>query len=235
MDSTKREELEKAYRKERDSRMVLRMLAAHMVRVRKMSIGDTAASLMLPDRWVHTWLERFDAGGLDGLRDLPRSGWSPKIPHKTMARVIGQAVQPKCTPRELQKIIREETGVRLYITNVRKAMSRHGLTPKVPQKVHINRASRVAVRSWQSRFDRRVSRLEEDGFTIVDEDEAFFIHDAISGRKYWSLRGERIVVPYTGSHRRIVVYGAIAKDGRQFFRTHERFDAPTFVVSVHHI
>ena len=63
----------------------------------------------------------------------------------------------------------------------------------------------------------------------MDEDEAFFIHDVISGRKYWSPRGERIVVPYTGSHRRIVVYGAIAKYGRQFFRTHESFDAPTFV------
>ena len=36
-------------------------------------------------------------------------------------------------------------------------------------------------------------------------------------------------MPYAGSHRRIVVYGAIAKDGRQFFRTHESFDAPTFV------
>ena len=54
MDSTKREELEKAYRKERDSRVVLRMLAVHMVRVRKMSIGETAASLMRSDRWVHT-------------------------------------------------------------------------------------------------------------------------------------------------------------------------------------
>ena len=36
-------------------------------------------------------------------------------------------------------------------------------------------------------------------------------------------------MPYTGSHRKIVVYGAIAKDRWQFFRTHERFDAPTFV------
>ena len=63
----------------------------------------------------------------------------------------------------------------------------------------------------------------------MDEDEAFFIHDVISGRKYWSPRGERIVVPYTGSHNRIVVYGAIARDGRQFFRTHKQFDAPTSV------
>ena len=63
----------------------------------------------------------------------------------------------------------------------------------------------------------------------MDEDEAFFIHDVISGRKYWSPRGERIVVPYTGSHRRIMVYGSIAKDGRQFFKTYERFDATAFV------
>ena len=205
------------------------MFAVHMVRMRKMGVGDIAASLMRSDRWVHTWLERFDAGGLDGLRDLPRSGRPPKIPHGIMAQIIRQTVQPKCTPRELQKTIREETGIRLYITNVRKAMRQHGTTPKVPQKVRINRASKEAVRSWQCRFDRRVSRLEQDGFTIVDEDEVFSIHDVMSGRKYRFPRGEQIVVPYTRSHSRIVVYGAIAKNGRQFFRMHKWFDAPAFV------
>ena len=229
MDKTKREELEKAYRKEKDSRVVLRMLAVHMVCVRQMSMGETAASLMRSERWVHKWPERFDTGGLDGLRDLPRTGRPPKIPRETMARIIEQSVQPKCTPGELQKTIREETGTRLHITNVRKIMHRYGLTPKVPQRVHINRASRGAVRSWQYRFGRRVSCLGEKGFTILDMDEAFFVYDVASGRKYWSPRGGRIVVPYTGNHRRIVVYGAIAKDGRQLFRTRELFDAPTFV------
>ena len=36
-------------------------------------------------------------------------------------------------------------------------------------------------------------------------------------------------MPYTGSHKKVTVYGAIAKDGRQFFRTYDRFDAPTFI------
>ena len=165
------------------------MLAVHMVRVREMSIGETAANLMRSERWVHKWLKRFDTGGLDGLRDLPRTGRPPKIPHEIMARIIERSVQPKCTPRELQKTIREETGTRLHITNVRKIMHRYGLTPKVPQKVHINRASRDAVRSWQYRFDRRVSCLEEKRFTILDMDEAFFVYDVASGRKYWSPRG----------------------------------------------
>ena len=52
------------------------------------------------------------------------------------------------------------------------------------------------------------------------QDEAFFMHYVITGRKYWALRDRRISASYIGSHRRIVAYGAIAKDGRQFFRTH---------------
>jgi transposase len=73
MDKTKREDLEKAYRKEQDSRVVPRMLAVHMVCVRKISIGETAANLMRSERRVHKWLERFDAGGLDGLGFFPKS------------------------------------------------------------------------------------------------------------------------------------------------------------------
>ena len=92
MDVTKREELEKTHKKEKDSRVILSMLAVHMVRVRKMSVSETAANLMRSDWWVHVWLERFDAEGLDGLRDLPRSGRPLKIPREIMARIIEQAV-----------------------------------------------------------------------------------------------------------------------------------------------
>ena len=92
MDKTKREELEKEYRKEKDSGVVPRMLAVHMVRVREMSIDETAANLMRSERWVHKWLKRFGAGGLDGLRDLPRTGRPPKIPRETMAPIIEQSI-----------------------------------------------------------------------------------------------------------------------------------------------
>lgn len=36
-------------------------------------------------------------------------------------------------------------------------------------------------------------------------------------------------MPYTRSHRIIVVYGAIDRNGRQLFRTRGLFDTPTFV------
>ena len=64
---------------------------------------------------------------------------------------------------------------------------------------------------------------------ITIQDESLFLHDMMTGRRYWSPKGQRISAPYTGSHKKITMCGALAMDGRQFFRAYERFDAPTFV------
>ena len=76
MDETEREELKGAYKKEKDLRVDARMLAVHMVYVRKAGIDETAAHLMRSTRWARNWLHRYDEGGLDDLRDLPRSSRS---------------------------------------------------------------------------------------------------------------------------------------------------------------
>ena len=76
MDETKREELKKACRREKDPMVVARMLAVRMVYVRKAGIDETAAHLIQSARWVRKWLHRYDEGGLDDLRDLSRSSKS---------------------------------------------------------------------------------------------------------------------------------------------------------------
>ena len=157
-------------------------------------------------RWVRNWLRRYDEGGLEGPRDLPRSGRPRRIPRETIEQIIDKTIRPKCTPAELQKRIHEETGTKLHITHIRKIMRMYDLSPKESQRVHINRAGKKVVQNWQYRFKKQVPRLEKDGFIPAMGDEAFFIHDTVSGRKYWSLRGKRIAVPYTGSHKKVAVY-----------------------------
>ena len=76
MRETNKEDLKKAYKSEKDPRIKVRILAMHMVRVRKKGIDGTAADLMQSERWVHNWLRRYDEGGLDDIRDLPRSSRS---------------------------------------------------------------------------------------------------------------------------------------------------------------
>ena len=125
-----REKLEEAYRKEKDHRVGARMLAVHLVHFRKMSIDDAAANLLRCPRWVRNWLERFETGGLEGLRDLPRSGRPPKISPEAMDGVLGKVDRFKTTPAELQQVIHKETGTKMHRTNVRKIMQKYGLSPK---------------------------------------------------------------------------------------------------------
>ena len=72
MRETNKDNLKKAYQSKKDSRMLVRILAVHVVRVRKKGIGETATDLMQSERWVHDWLKRYDKRGFDGFRDLPQ-------------------------------------------------------------------------------------------------------------------------------------------------------------------
>ena len=78
MDDTKREELEKACKKEKDHKVRTRMVAICMVRVPNISVEETADILVRCSMWVRDWLRRYDEGGLEGLRDLPRCGGAQK-------------------------------------------------------------------------------------------------------------------------------------------------------------
>jgi len=73
MAETKPEDLKKAYKSEKDPRVRARMVAVNAVCV-KTDIGKTADCLMqCPDRVSHR-VRRFEEGGIDAIRDLPRGG-----------------------------------------------------------------------------------------------------------------------------------------------------------------
>ena len=221
-------DLRGTYRKERDLRVRARMLAVHMVCHRNLGMQEAADNLMQCPEWVARWVQRYREGGVDALRDLPRTGRPPHIPHGTMD-IMMREMQQRVTPAMVRQKIRNRHGVTFHITHVRRIMHRYSLTPKTAQRLHVNHATKSQVRSWQYRLQERISRLKSDGFAIVVTDEAFFVHDPARGRKYWSPSGTRITLPYVGNHRKIAVYGAVSDDGRQLYRMHDRFDGPTFL------
>ena len=65
MDDTKREELEKACKKEKNHKVRTRMVAVRMVRVLNMSVEETANLQVHCPTWVRDWLRRYDEGGLE--------------------------------------------------------------------------------------------------------------------------------------------------------------------------
>ena len=90
MDNTKREELEKACKKEKNHKVRTRMIAVRMVRARNISVDETADILIRCPNWVRNWLRRYDEGGLEGLRDLPRCGRPRSIESQILDTIISR-------------------------------------------------------------------------------------------------------------------------------------------------
>ena len=144
MNDTKREELEKACKKEKDQKVRTRMVAVRMVRVLDMSVDEAASIQVHCPTWVRDWLRRYDEGGLEGLRDIPRCGRPRRITRDAMDAIVANVAGCRITPVGLQQYIRVQTCTSLHITYVRKIMRLYNLSPKVAQKIHINRACKKA-------------------------------------------------------------------------------------------
>ena len=224
----KLESLEVAYKKE-NSKVAVRMLAVLMILKDGKDIQYTAKTLHHCTNWVRRWVSRFEEHGIDGLYDIPRSGRPRTISQTRMDCIMSKAMLTLFTPVMLQQTIFHSTGVKFHITHIRKIMHSYGMSAKTTQKYHINHASVSAVKSWQQRIKKRISRLKKNGFTIAMEDEAFFVRDTKTGKKYWSLVAKRIFLPYTGNHESLAVYGTITENGNQLFRVYDKFNAVTFV------
>ena len=229
MDKQERDDLKKAYKKEKDLRVRARILAVNMACSEGFKINEAAACLMQCPDWVGMRIQRFNTDGLDGLRDLPRSGRPPKIPLREMDKIMKQTSQMPTTPAALHQQIFQKTKVKLHLTYVRELMRKYGLSSKRTTSIHINAAGKEFVDEWQRNLNRRISCLEAQGFTLVAEDESFFIRDRTEGCRCWTPIGTPVPVPYVGSHDTVAAYGSLATDGRQFFRTYDRFNATTFV------
>ena len=147
MNNAKREELEKACKKEKNHKIQTRMITVRIVRARNISMDDTVDILIRCPNWVRNRLRRYDEGGLEGLRDLPRCGRPRSIKNRIRGVIISRTSGSGITPARLQQQISEEVGVRLHITYVRKIIHAYDLSPKAPKKVHINMASKKAVRN----------------------------------------------------------------------------------------
>ena len=84
MDDIKREELEKAYKKEKNYKIRIGVVTVRMVRVRNMSVEETADIPVCCPAWVRNRLRRCNKG----FQDFPRCGRPKRILRNTFGGII---------------------------------------------------------------------------------------------------------------------------------------------------
>jgi putative transposase len=137
---------EKLYRSEHDSNVKERMLLVlNVVYDKYIPAAQVARDLHRSRTWASDWLKRYREEGIEGLRDRPKSGRPPDIPKELVYEIQNELASSKqgWTTKQVQDlIVRKSGGIRYHYTHIYRLMHKWGFKQKVPQKVHVNTASK---------------------------------------------------------------------------------------------
>ena len=256
MDYTKLEELEKAYKKENDWKIRIRIITVRMVCVRNMSVNETVDIQGRSLNRVRDWLRRYDEGGLEGLRDLPRCGRLVRM----MRRGLGGRFDRKSTgrkkilgPQTLKKImewtrwdpsrygfepvswhldmvnemLRRETDRHAKPRTLRRILRRLGLSYSKPRPVPRKTAPAGEQNMFKERVKRTILGVSGHGYTVLAVDEAGIMRETPPGCG-WRQAKNRDEVRTGFSTKAVRLFGALGKD-RIHVKAVERTNSKTFV------
>ena len=134
---------ERSYRIEKDVRVKERMLLVLNVVYYGKVAAQVAREIHRSRSWACQWLKRYDRQGLDGLKDIPKSGRPTELPEEIEYEIktILTDSNQGWTTKQVEELITKESGIRYHSNHIYRILRRWGLKQKVPRKVHINTAS----------------------------------------------------------------------------------------------
>lgn len=136
-------ELASRAKRERDARVRARILAIRYLRLGH-TVPEGAKALGMSERQLRTWVHRYNAEGIAGLRDRPRPGQPPHLAsshvERFKERVRGGArvEDGVCTLRgvDFQRILEKEFAAEYSLPGVYFLLHRLGFSSLVPRPKH---------------------------------------------------------------------------------------------------
>jgi transposase len=132
------EALERLYHKTKDVRLRTRAQMMLLAAEKQLVAREIAEIVRENEQTVRRWMKRYMAEGIEGLKDAPRSGASPKY-EAELLRVV--RLRPRSmdlefslwTLQRLADYMAEETGIRVEAETVRQHLAKHDIVLSRPQ------------------------------------------------------------------------------------------------------
>jgi len=137
------DQLAKIANKEPNPRVRQRLLAVRLVAMGN-TVPQAAKSIGLKQRQTRNWIHRFNAEGVNGLRDSPRPGQPVKLPRQKeqafRERIEKGTIQKDPTRnlrvKDIQRILTEEFGADYCLGGTYFLLHRLGFSSLVPRPRH---------------------------------------------------------------------------------------------------
>lgn len=179
---------------------------------RRSSVPRIAAIFECDEATVRTWLARFEAAGLDGLRDRPRSG-RPRQADAAVCAQLDQALERPpgaagslagCwTVAMLTTHLATALGLSLSPTTVRRAVRALASRWRRPRPA-LPRDPAAAAKLWA--LAELIWRATAETVIVCQDECALALLPGL--RAMWMRRGQQRRIPTPGSNRKRALFGA---------------------------
>jgi len=136
--------LDKIYKQESNADVKERIQLVRRIVEDKKRIVDVAKELHRCRAWAYKWYKRYNENGLEGLKDLPRTGRPPDVPKEIMVKIrkgLAESNTAGWDFRQVMDLIYKKTGVRYHEVHIYRLLHKWGFKSKIPQKRFVNTAS----------------------------------------------------------------------------------------------
>ncbi len=224
---SQRKILKKGLKKRKHQHIRHKVIALKMIIVDGCTVALAAKSVGVTERTVYNWLNRFDEKALFGLEDKGGRGRKPKIPDETYEQILD--TQERTTPRDMYKLLLDETGVRQHFDTIRKRMKKLGWSRKRSQTAYRNRAKPPEIKAFRKRVLSMYGHLKKKGWKLFAMDETILTLETKNGAKFWTKIGRPVYATSKGSRDKVIVMGAIGQGRVQYFEIVESTNKACFL------
>jgi putative transposase len=146
--------LDDAYRTEKNVDVRERLLLVRRVLVDNEQISRLAENELHRSRWwAYKWVKRYAESGLEGLKNLPRTGRPPQVSGQKFAEIKRELTENLAgwRAKEVMNIIYEKTGVRYHEVHIYRLLHKWKFSLKVPRQRFVNTASNKEKKQFKKR------------------------------------------------------------------------------------
>ena len=146
--------LDDAYRTEHNGDVRERLLLVRRVLEDNEQTARVAENEFHRSRWwAYKWVKRYAESGLEGLKNLPKTGRQPQVSGQKFAEIKRELSENLAGwgAKEVMNIIYEKTGVRYHEVHIYRLLHKWGFSPKVPRKRFVNTASNKEKKQFKKR------------------------------------------------------------------------------------
>ena len=149
--------LDDIYRTEKNVDVRERLLLVRRVLVDNEHAARVAENEFHRSRWwAYKWLKRYAKSGLEGLKNLPRTGRPPEVSEERFVEIKRELSENPAgwRAKEVMNIIYDKTGVRYHEVHIYRLLHKWRFSPKIPRKRFVNTASNEEKKQFKKRLSK---------------------------------------------------------------------------------